>query len=617
MKRGTLWYALIFSLLWAAHAPLLRLPYFWDEAGYYVPAARDLLLTGDPIPTSTLTNAHPPLQMAWLAFCWKLSGVFLPRHTRPLLSGWGGCPPAVTRTAMLLVAAFALLGVFRLARQVSNLSVAAAATLLTALYPPFFAQSSLAHLDMAAAALTLWGLAAYLRRRRWRAAAWFALAGLAKETALLAPIALVIWEVISTKLAATTRTGRAISDQLSAISGRQAALKRQMAGAKAEGTAGQRPAANGQRPAGWKLETRSWQLLLSCLPLAGWLAYHYVRTGAVWGNPEYLRYNLGATLKPGRVLLALGQRVWQLFAYQNMFVLTGAAALALRFPPVRTGGRETGEAACRGAGSLVPPGRAAWGAAGRLPLAPLAQAAFAALMLAYAVVLSVAGGAVLARYLLPVYPLVILPAVAVLWRRVRWWKACVAIVAAAFAMGLFARPLYRSAPEDSLAYADYVRLHQRAAIRLSALPDAGVLTAWPASDELRLPYLGYVAQPLTVVPVENFTPESLREAARRRRGSFDYALVFSTKYEPPRALRIGWWDDLQTRFFDYHRDAPPQTAAHLLGGRLLYYEQRGGEWVAIIGLPELHGVKPMPEQKADNHQDQHPGSGAQAAQRPS
>ena len=26
------------------HVPLLQLPYFWDEAGYYVPAARDLLL---------------------------------------------------------------------------------------------------------------------------------------------------------------------------------------------------------------------------------------------------------------------------------------------------------------------------------------------------------------------------------------------------------------------------------------------------------------------------------------------------------------------------------------------------------------------------------------------
>ncbi len=49
------------------HAPLLRLPYFWDEAGYYIPVARDLYLTGSLIPHSTLSNAHPPLVMAWLA----------------------------------------------------------------------------------------------------------------------------------------------------------------------------------------------------------------------------------------------------------------------------------------------------------------------------------------------------------------------------------------------------------------------------------------------------------------------------------------------------------------------------------------------------------------------
>ena len=30
---------------WRCTLPLLRLPYFWDEAGYYIPAARDLLLT--------------------------------------------------------------------------------------------------------------------------------------------------------------------------------------------------------------------------------------------------------------------------------------------------------------------------------------------------------------------------------------------------------------------------------------------------------------------------------------------------------------------------------------------------------------------------------------------
>ncbi|MDP9263997.1 MAG: glycosyltransferase, partial [Acidobacteriota bacterium] len=124
-------FALSFTLVFVLHAGLLRLPYFWDEAGYFVPAARDLLLSGDPIPISTVSNAHPPLLTAFLALWWKL----------------GTFTPASTRTAMLLVAALALTGLFRLARQVSSLQVAAATTLLTALYPVFFAQSSLVHLD--------------------------------------------------------------------------------------------------------------------------------------------------------------------------------------------------------------------------------------------------------------------------------------------------------------------------------------------------------------------------------------------------------------------------------------------------------------------------------------
>ena len=130
-------FALFFFTLLALHSPLLRLPYFWDEAGYYVPAARDLLLTGTLIPHSTPSNAHPPLVTAYLALAWKVLGY----------------APAVTRTAMLAVAAFSLLGVFRLAQRVANTEVAVASAICTALYPVFFAQSSLAHLDLAAAAL--------------------------------------------------------------------------------------------------------------------------------------------------------------------------------------------------------------------------------------------------------------------------------------------------------------------------------------------------------------------------------------------------------------------------------------------------------------------------------
>src|SRR6478735_9793040 len=162
-------FALIFVAIFLLHLPLLRLPYFWDEAGYYVPAARDLLLSGSLIPHSTPSNAHPPLVMAYLALWWKVAGF----------------APVVTRTAMLFFASFSLLGLFRLAETVANRQVAIATTFLTALYPVFFAQSSLVHLDLAAAGLTFWGLRAYVRSQGWEAAIWFSLACLTKETAIL------------------------------------------------------------------------------------------------------------------------------------------------------------------------------------------------------------------------------------------------------------------------------------------------------------------------------------------------------------------------------------------------------------------------------------------------
>ena len=178
MPRNVALFALIAALLIASHAPLLRLPYFWDEAGYYVPAARDLL-AGSLIPHSTPSNAHPPLVMAWLALIWKIMGF----------------RPVVTRCAMLLLAAFSLLGLFRLALAVSSLSVATWATFLTAVYPVFFAQSSLAQVDLPAAGFIFWGLEYYVRKRVWFAGIWFSLAALAKETAILVPMALLLWEV--------------------------------------------------------------------------------------------------------------------------------------------------------------------------------------------------------------------------------------------------------------------------------------------------------------------------------------------------------------------------------------------------------------------------------------
>ena len=138
----------------------------------------------------------------------------------------------------------------------------------------------------------------------------------------------------------------------------------------------------------------------------------------------------------------------------------------------------------------------------------------------------------LARYMLPIVPLFIVVCVSTVWRRLPAWKAVLAVVAVAFVAGSLVNLPYGFSPEDNLAYRDYIRLHQGAEgfVELR-YPHARVLTAWLASDELSRPNLGYVARPMQVVRIEDFTAEQLLAAADERE-RFDMALVFSTKYQP-------------------------------------------------------------------------------------
>ncbi len=514
--------SLFFALL-LLHASLLRLPYFWDEAGYYIPAARDFFLHHQLIPTSTLSNAHPPLPAIYLSIAWWIFGY----------------APLVTRVAMLLVAAFALVAVFRLARVLQNAEVAWATVAATALYPIWFAQSSLAHADLLAACFTLWGLAEYFAQRpsvireqlrhdiviprsvatkdlafpargaQLRIVLLFTLAALAKETALLFPFTLALCEQF-------LRPRRKL--------------------------------------------THSLALLFPALPLAAWFAYHRLRTGYFFGNPEFLRYNVQANTSPLRFLLAFVQRGWHLFGHMDLFVLTILAVVALAWPAVRDRDRA------------------------RPRIAISAQLVIAALVVANWIAFSLVGGALLTRYLLPVYPLVILIFISTLWRRWRQWRVAVAVVSLAFISALLWNPGYRYAPEDNLAYADYIRLHQHACEFIeSRLPHAIVLTAWTGSDELSKPYLGYVARPVPVVAIDDFTLPQITAAAQQA-GAYDAAFVFSTKYDPPNTLlkRLRFWERRNEQYFGYHSDLPPEAIAQLLGGHIVWQQRHGALWAAVI-----------------------------------
>jgi len=521
-------YPVFFAAVYLSHLTLLRLPYFWDEGGYYIPAAWDFFRTGTLIPVTTATNAHPPLPSILLAGWWRLSGFV----------------PSGTRTFICMVTAAALLAVFRLARNLLGTRAAVATTLLTAIYPVWYAQSTLAHADIFAAAFTLWGLSFYLEpvhlavagEQHVNSARWFArqpkifaailfsLAALSKETAIVTPAALAVWEAF------LLVRDRAVAARVSVHAGWLGAL------------------------------------LAPILPLTAWYAYHFHRTGFVFGNPEYLRYNATANLDAHRIALCLYHRLLHLTMHMNLFVpVLCALAAFLLLPAIRT--------------------RA------RLPRPALN--AIAVILIANWIAFSVLGGALLTRYLLPMYPLILLVCVGEWQRRVRDWGWIAAVSGAAFLAGLWINPPYAFAPEDNLTYRDMIVLHQRAiALIGERWPQATVLTAWPATSELERPELGYTKVPIKAYAIQNFSREQMEDAARMEQagagpGKYDTALLFSTKWAPPpgRVNLARHNAPADARYFDFHEDVLPAEAAAILHGDVVWQASIRGEWVAVLRIP--------------------------------
>ena len=492
---------LLFAAVVAAHWPLLHLPYYWDEAGYYIPAAYDFFRTGTVIPFSTLTNAHPPGLSIYLALAWKLFGF----------------RPFVTRVAMCLAAALSLTALHRLVtEQLGSRTAAWATLLLVACYPVWFTQSSLAQADTLATVGTLWGLVFALRRppSMRKAACCFILAALTKEIAIVTPLALAGWECCALLRRRTRRQ---------------------------EGLAG------------WR--TAAW-LCLPVVPLAAWFAYHRWRTGFIFGNPEYLRYNAATTTELGRIAMALAQRTLHLTAHLNLFVPVMLALGSLLLPRLADRPRLERRVVDR-----------LW-----------------VLLIANGVVFSVLGGALLTRYLLPMYPLVLLLAVAAISARFRWWAWFPALGVTAFLLALLLPTPYRIAPEDTLAYRNAIELERGAIDYVQReYPDSTVLTAWPVSDGLRKPELGYVRRPMTVVPIDNFALPTLLNFSHEGK-QYSTAIVFSTKYVPPGlALHWGAWGQREEqRYFGLYRELSPEVVAQLMHGRVVWEQRRGAQTAAVL-----------------------------------
>ena len=506
-------FVLFFVAVAVSHLTLLRLPYFWDEGVYYIPAALDFYRTGQLVPH--FTNAHPPLPNILIGTLWHLVGFHI----------------LATRLLVCAFAAGGLLAVFRLAQRLLDATAAVAVTLLTAVYPIWFAQSTLAHADIFAAAFTLWAFALYLTSqgaptlgRQLSVAALFSLAALSKETSILQPAALAGLEL------------------LLLVRGRSnPALRRQHIG---------------------------WIAVMAfpLLPLVAWFGYHHHVTGFTFGNPEYLRYNATANLTVGHILQALRYRFLHLFWQRNMWIPILFALACLFLPRRDNAPRQLTHNNLRTIALLV---AANW------------------------VAFSILGGALLTRYLLPIYPLVLIVCVDQ-WRiHTRRWPIFAAVTAGTFISALWLNPPTSFAPEDNLTYRNMIVVDKEAIDFVAAhYPDATILTAWPVAADVFRPELGYVTRPMKAVSIEDFTLPQIRKAAQEP-GRYDTAIVFTTHFVTPsfRSYLMSHPNTRRGREFAATRDLSPTEIAAMLGGQIVWQDDRNGEWAAVLRFARSYDAR--------------------------
>ena len=482
-------FGLIALILILAHAPLLELPFYWDEIGQFVPASLDLFRAGAWIPVSTVPNVHPPGVMAYLALFWKIFGYSIP----------------ATRIAMLLIAALGALVTYLLGIELGRGSMgtpAFAALALLCLSPLFFAQSMLAQLDMPAMCLSILALLLFLQDR-FRASAFACMVlVLVKETGVVVPALFGCWLLF-------------------------------------------------ERGSG-KDRARALWFLLPLPALAIWLMALHHATGHWFGSEAFTAYNLREPLHPARFLLAFARRLYYLFIGTGHFIGTAALVWAMgRLPLLR---------------------ERPWRIAGCFVLAQL-------------LVVSVLGGAVLERYILPALPVVYIGFAISLGALLPWTRQItLAALAVCLLAGNFVNPLYPFPFENNLAFASFVGLEESAAGMVEqhggAFNRGGrVATAFPMSDALRNPDFGFVQTRRNVIEIGNF---SLAEVEKLKELAPDMLVVYQRTWDPLHLLDHAAVSSFLSRHYGYLPEMRAEQIAATLSMRVARRWTRRGLSIELL-----------------------------------
>ena len=304
----------------------------------------------------------------------------------------------------------------------------------------------------------------------------------------------------------------------------------------------------------WLWKERRWREgLWFTLPLAAlavWLVALHGATGHWFGNSEFAEYNLTYPLHPVRLLMAVVRRVYFLFVANGRVI--GLLALALTF--------------------------------GMRLFQTRRWRIVAALAVVHTVAISVAGGAVLERYLLPVFPLCYAAfAVALESVAPRLRTPATAVFFLLSIAGIFVNPPYPFPLENNLAWVSFVDLEQQAAAFVeTTYPVSTVATSFPMGGALRRAEFGFVHHDMRVLDMNDFTPASIEKLKTQNVRALVY---FNVLWDPSQFFSNYTVRSFLQRYYGYQPQASVHDVERTLKAKLVREWERDGLTMQCFELP--------------------------------
>jgi hypothetical protein len=284
--------------------------------------------------------------------------------------------------------------------------------------------------------------------------------------------------------------------------------------------------------------------LAPAIALAAWLFVLHRATGHWLGNAEFAQYNVGDALKPLQILYSAAERAFYLFIKEGRFI--GVIALYVGWRLLR--GRD-------------------WTVTALVAGAQLA-------------VVTVLGGAVLDRYLLPVLPMLYAAfAIAASAYPAAWRWTSHTVLIAILLLNWVWNPPYPFQYEDNLAMVDFVELQRSAAdfLEINA-PTRRIASMWPFTGAIGNPEFGYVDRPVRSVNLQSFDLPDLANLDRR---SFDLLVVYTRQYPMEGSwIDVEPLDGLLRKLPGYHPQAT-HDELNQSGFLSLARWERHGQWIEI------------------------------------